>query len=87
MKWKKKSLHYSRDGLLYGLSFFLLLEWLLPLPMMTDTGYISGFLVATVLFFLVSFLQIPLLISFLTRVVIILGGLYFLFQAWRRFPI
>ena len=49
--------------------------------MMTDTGYISGFLVATVLFFLVSFLQIPLLISFLTRVVIILGGLYFLFPA------
>ncbi|MDQ0208469.1 transglutaminase-like putative cysteine protease [Alkalicoccobacillus murimartini] len=86
MRRKKKKLHIGRDGLLYGFSFLLLLEWLLPLPMMTYTGYINGFLFATVLFFLVSFLQIPLLFSFIVRTIIIFAGLFFLFPGGGASP-
>ncbi|TSB44698.1 DUF4129 domain-containing protein [Alkalicoccobacillus porphyridii] len=53
----------------------------MPLPMMTDTGHIFGFLLATALFFVISFLQVPLLASFLMRSFVILGGLYLLFPS------
>ncbi|MEN0642596.1 transglutaminase domain-containing protein [Alkalicoccobacillus gibsonii] len=87
MNQRRKHIHYGRDGFLYGLSFLLLMEWLLPLPLMTDTGSIRFFLIATFLFFVVSFLQTPLIVSFLARVVIILGSLYVLFPAGGTTPI
>lgn len=58
---------------LYSLSYLLLLEWLLPLPYITDTGYIPLFMIATLLFYLVNITQRPLLIVTVKLFVILYG--------------
>lgn len=65
--------------ILYSLSYVLLMEWLLPLPYITDTGYIFVFVVATFFFFLINFLQLPSLVVLLLKIVIIYVGLHYIF--------
>lgn len=55
------------------------MEWLLPLPYITDTGYIFVFVVATFFFFLINFLQLPSLVVLLLKIVIIYVGLHYIF--------
>ncbi len=69
----------GRDFLLYGLSFLLLLEWLLPLPYVTDTGFIHVFVLVTAVFFFITFLQLPVVISMLLKLLVIFYGLYLVF--------
>ncbi len=59
MRVEKKQMEFGRDFLLYGLSFLLLMEWLLPLPHITDTGFIHIFVLLTAVFFVVTFIQMP----------------------------
>ncbi|TWI53999.1 transglutaminase TgpA family protein [Halalkalibacter nanhaiisediminis] len=75
----KKQLEIGRDILLYGLSFLLLLEWLLPLPHITDTGFIHIFVLLTAVFFFVTFLQLPVVISLLIKTISIGYGVYLVF--------
>ncbi|OLO26712.1 hypothetical protein BTR23_22255 [Alkalihalophilus pseudofirmus] len=71
--------HKGRHFFLYMLSYVLLLEWLLPLPYITDTGFISFFIGVTLLFFLLTFLQVNVWISFPLKLGIILYGLHLMF--------
>lgn len=65
--------------ILYSLSFVLLMEWLLPLPYVTDTGYIFLFIMETFIFFILNFLQIRPLISVTCQLFVILYGLHYMF--------
>ncbi|GAE26635.1 transglutaminase-like enzymes [Halalkalibacter wakoensis JCM 9140] len=75
----KKQLETGKDFLLYGLSFMLLMEWLLPLPYITDTGYIFVFVLITAVFFFITFLQLPVMVSMLLKSLLICYGLYLVF--------
>lgn len=79
MNIEKKQMESGRNFLLYGLSFLLLLEWLLPLPYVTDTGYIHVFLLVTAVFFFITFLQLPVILSMLLKILVIFYGLYLVF--------
>ncbi|WP_239094449.1 transglutaminase domain-containing protein [Bacillus sp. B15-48] len=59
--------------LLYGLSFFLLWEWLRPVEVLTDTGYFGAFLGFTIIALLLAFINIPFIIRFFIK------GFYILF--------
>ncbi len=72
-------MEYGRDILLYGLSFLLLMEWLLPLPYVTDTGYIHVFVLLTAVFFFITFLQLPVILSMVMKSLVICYGLYLVF--------
>ncbi|MGY4691155.1 transglutaminase TgpA family protein [Salibacterium sp. K-3] len=48
-----------RIFLMYVLGYLLLMEWLIPLPDVTNTGYVPVFMAAAAFFFLVMFLQFP----------------------------
>ncbi|GAF66767.1 DUF4129 domain-containing transglutaminase family protein [Alkalihalobacillus trypoxylicola] len=74
-----KTNEFGRNLLLYGLSFLLLLEWIIPLPQISDTGYIPIFILITFLFFVVTFLQLPLMISILLKILIIISSIHFIF--------
>ena len=79
MRLEKKQIDSGRDFLLYGLSFLLLLEWLLPLPYVTDTGFISVFVLITAVFFFITYLQLPVIISMILKLLVICYGLYLVF--------
>ncbi|WP_035711052.1 transglutaminase family protein [Salibacterium aidingense] len=59
--------------LMYMLGYLLLMEWLIPLPEITQTGYVPVFMAASGFFFLVMFFQFPWWASLL----LIGGGLLF----------
>ncbi len=69
----------GRNFFLYALTYLLLLEWLMPLPDITDTGYINVFMVFTAFFFLITFFQFPLWISFPIKVIVIFYGIHLIF--------
>lgn len=77
----------GRSLLLYMLSFLLLLEWLVPLPYVTDTGFIPLFIICTLFFFMVTFLQLPLWLSMILKTCAILFGIHFMFFAENLFSI
>ena len=79
VRLEKRQMESGRDFLLYGLSFLLLLEWLLPLPYVTDTGFIQVFVLVSAVFFFITFLQLPILISMLLKLLVIFYGLYLVF--------
>ncbi|MCM3716347.1 transglutaminase domain-containing protein [Alkalihalobacillus oceani] len=79
MRLEKKQMEFGRDFLLYGLSFLLLMEWLLPLPYITDTGFIHIFILFTAIFFFVTFIQLPLFVSMLIKTVVIVYGMFLVF--------
>ncbi|AIC95672.1 transglutaminase TgpA family protein [Shouchella lehensis] len=68
-----------RDVFLYALGFILLLEWLYPVPYITNGSDIPAFITIAGLFFLVTLVRLPMIVSLLLRVVIIIGALYWLF--------
>lgn len=76
---EKKTMNLGRDFFLYGLGFLLLMEWLLPLPSITDTGYIRVFVIFTSLFFLITFLQLPLAVSMVVKLGLSIYGIYLIF--------
>lgn len=67
------------DFLLYSLAFVLLMEWLLPLPYITDTGFIFVFVLATFVFFAVNFLQLPVVLTIAIKLFVMLAGLHYMF--------
>ncbi|WP_096201847.1 transglutaminase TgpA family protein [Bacillus sp. FJAT-45350] len=69
----------ARNLFLYGLSYLLLMEWLMPLPEVTDTGYIHVFMLFASFFFLITFLQVPWWLSLIGKVIVTLYGLHILF--------
>ncbi|KHF38465.1 transglutaminase TgpA family protein [Halalkalibacter okhensis] len=79
MRLDQKQTETGRDFLLYGLSFLLLMEWLLPLPHITDTGYIFVFVLVTAVFFFITFLQLPVFVSMVLKSLVICYGLYLVF--------
>lgn len=79
MRVEKRQMEFGRDFLLYGLSFLLLMEWLLPLPHITDTGFIHIFVVLTAVFFFVTFIQLPVVFSLLVKTIVIGYGMYVVF--------
>ncbi|ARK28691.1 transglutaminase TgpA family protein [Halalkalibacter krulwichiae] len=79
MRLSNKQITSGRDFLLYGLSFLLLMEWLFPLPYVTDTGYIHVFVLLSAVFFFITFLQLPVLVSVLFKLMVIYYGLYLVF--------
>ncbi|MDT8862449.1 DUF3488 and transglutaminase-like domain-containing protein [Alkalihalobacillus sp. MEB130] len=79
MRLDKKQAETGRDFLLYGLSFLLLMEWLLPLPHITDTGYMIVFVLVTAVFFFITFLQLPVIVSMLLKSLVVCYGLYLVF--------
>ncbi|RKD71273.1 transglutaminase superfamily protein [Sinobaca qinghaiensis] len=44
---------------MYVLGYILLMEWLLPLPEVSDTGFVPMFMMASAFFFLVTFFRFP----------------------------
>ncbi|WP_059105365.1 DUF4129 domain-containing transglutaminase family protein [Shouchella shacheensis] len=78
MRKTKKKVRFFRDFFLYALGFLLLLEWLYPVPYVTDTASIEFFIVATALFFILTALQSPLIVGFLLRGLVVVGTLYWL---------
>ncbi|MFB5661233.1 DUF3488 and DUF4129 domain-containing transglutaminase family protein [Alteribacillus sp. HJP-4] len=50
---------------LYMLGYLLLMEWLLPLPEVTDTGYVPVFMVAAFFYFIIMFVRFPWWLSLL----------------------
>ncbi|WDF04502.1 transglutaminase TgpA family protein [Shouchella hunanensis] len=68
-----------RDVFLYALGFILLLEWLYPVPYITNGGDIPAFITISGLFFLVTLVRLPMIVSFFLRAVIIIGALFWLF--------
>ncbi|WP_227939191.1 transglutaminase TgpA family protein [Alkalihalobacillus deserti] len=87
MRIEKRQMESGRDFLLYGLSFLLLLEWLLPLPHVTDTGFIYVFVLVTAVFFFITFLQLPVVLSMLLKIFVIFYGLYLVFFEGRFFSL
>ncbi|WP_017729393.1 transglutaminase TgpA family protein [Halalkalibacterium ligniniphilum] len=75
----KKSLDLGQDFLLYGLSFLLLMEWLLPLPHITETGYIHLFVIFAGCYFFITFLQLPFLVSVSIKALITVYGIFLIF--------
>lgn len=63
----------------YMCGYLLLIEWLLPLPEVSSTGYISLFIAVTGFFFLIVFLDFPAWITLPTIGGIILLILHLLF--------
>ncbi|MCL7748884.1 transglutaminase TgpA family protein [Halalkalibacter alkaliphilus] len=80
MRLDQKQTETGRDFLLYGLSFLLLMEWLLPLPHITDTGYIFVFVLVTAVFFFITFLQLPVIVSMVLKSLVVFYGLYLVFM-------
>lgn len=76
---QKKQIDTSRDLLLYAMSFILLLEWLWPLPHITNTGFIHIFIMITAIYFVVTFLQLPVYISLPVKVIVTAYGLFLVF--------
>lgn len=70
-----------RDLSLYMFGFLLLLEWLYPVPYLTYSDNVTTFLVGTVLFFVITFLRLPIIISLLLRGVVVLACLFWLFPS------
>ncbi len=79
MMARKINMELGRDFFIYGLSFLLLLEWLLPLPEISDTGFMPMIFFITVLFFIVTFLQLPIWLSLLIKAFIIGYGICIVF--------
>ncbi|MFS0787821.1 transglutaminaseTgpA domain-containing protein [Shouchella sp. 1P09AA] len=73
--------HALRDYFLYGLGFILLLEWLYPVPYITSGGGVTAFIVIAAVFFIVTLLRLPIILSFLLRVVVTVGALFWLFPS------
>ncbi len=69
----------AQNFFLYGLSFLLLLEWLMPLPIISYTGFISIFVAVTALFFFITFFQLPIGWSIGLKTIVIIAGLYLMF--------
>ncbi|WP_209125654.1 transglutaminaseTgpA domain-containing protein [Alkalihalobacillus sp. BA299] len=69
----------GRHFFLYMLSYILLLEWLLPLPYITDTGYISFFIGVTLFFSFLTFMQVKVWISLPLKLGLIFYGLHLMF--------
>ncbi|WP_078551350.1 transglutaminase TgpA family protein [Bacillus alkalicellulosilyticus] len=69
----------GKNLLLYGLGLLLLLEWLYPLSYVTNTGYISLFVIITIGFFVITYLQIKLWLSFILKSFLIAYGLHVMF--------
>ncbi|WP_245757902.1 transglutaminase TgpA family protein [Alteribacillus iranensis] len=65
--------NYPRLFLSYVLGYLLFMEWLLPLPEITDTGYLPLFMGIAGVFFLITFLSLPWWAS----VLLFTGGLLF----------
>lgn len=87
MRIEKKQMEIGRDFFLYGLSFLLLMEWLLPLPHITDTGYIHVFVLCMAVFFFITFLQLPVLLSMFLKFLTIVYGVYLVFYNMSFFSI
>ncbi|MDQ0300449.1 hypothetical protein J2S78_002917 [Salibacterium salarium] len=65
--------------LTYMLGYLILMEWLIPLPEVTQTGYVTVFMVASAFFFLVMFLQFSWWICLLLFTGGILFGIHTIF--------
>ncbi|WP_088106117.1 transglutaminase TgpA family protein [Halalkalibacter urbisdiaboli] len=76
---RRNRLDLGKDFFLYGLSFLLLMEWLLPLPHITDTGFIYVFVIVTAAYFIITFLQLPVWISVGIKVLLTIYGLSLVF--------
>ncbi|GAF14758.1 LOW QUALITY PROTEIN: transglutaminase-like enzyme [Bacillus sp. JCM 19045] len=70
-----------RDLLLYMFGFLLLLEWLYPVPHLTYSHGVTTFVVGTILFFVITFLRLPLVVSLLLRGTVVLACLFWLFPS------
>ncbi|WP_026673382.1 DUF4129 domain-containing transglutaminase family protein [Alkalihalobacterium bogoriense] len=64
---------------LYVLGLLLFLEWMYPLPYVTDTGYISIFVIFTFIFFVITYCQLRVWLSFLLKCFFIGYGLHVMF--------
>lgn len=69
----------ARDFFLYSLSFLLLLEWLFPLPYISDTGFMNIIYFVAGILFLVTFLQFPVWVSIPIKIAMIYFGLCLVF--------
>ncbi|WP_227521973.1 transglutaminase TgpA family protein [Bacillus solitudinis] len=76
---KKRPLDLGKDFFLYGLSFLLLMEWLLPLPRITDTGFIHVFVFVTIAYFVITFLQLPVIVSSSLKFLVTSYGIFLMF--------
>nr|WP_275899590.1 transglutaminase domain-containing protein [Bacillus piscicola] len=75
----------------YTLAYLLLMEWLLPLPTVTDTGFMPVFVAESAFFFIVMFFGIPWWGRILLIGTSILFGLHLIFfdtpflrEGWRE---
>ncbi|WP_157842880.1 transglutaminase TgpA family protein [Bacillus sp. FJAT-44742] len=73
------SLRTPRHFFVYMLGFLLLTEWLMPLPAVSDTGFISLYVGATALFFMLTFFRIPWWALIPLMGIIIMYGLHLIF--------
>lgn len=65
--------------LIYFFGFLLLWEWLRPLKLLTDTGYISVFLLFIFVSLLLSYLRWHFVITFSIKFIFILSSLHFFY--------
>lgn len=75
-----KNKQKGRTLFLYGLSLILLIEWLLPLPFITDTGFIHLFLYYTFFCFLLTYLQLSVWVSIGCKTFAMIYGLHIMFN-------
>ncbi|MBU8906359.1 transglutaminase TgpA family protein [Desertibacillus haloalkaliphilus] len=74
-----KNVQIRRYFFAYGLGFLLLWEWLLPLPVFSDTGNIHVFILFIAFSFIVTFLQLRYWISVPLQFIAMLVGLHLLY--------
>ncbi|MBB5172574.1 transglutaminase TgpA family protein [Texcoconibacillus texcoconensis] len=72
-------------GLVYGLMFFLLWEWLRPFPVFTDTGELHVFVWFMLVCFVVVFLQLGFVLSFVVVLFASVYGLHEIFYGGAFF--
>ncbi|PSL47002.1 uncharacterized protein DUF4129 [Salsuginibacillus halophilus] len=68
-----------KQAVVFMLAFLLLMEWLVPLPAVTDTGFIHIFMIVAAIYFLIMFLQLPNWLTLLLMSGVTLYGLHHIF--------
>ncbi|WP_018923632.1 DUF4129 domain-containing transglutaminase family protein [Salsuginibacillus kocurii] len=76
----RESMRTPRHALIYILGFLLLMEWLVPLPVISDTGYIPIFMLMTAIYFLIMFLRLPFYVTIPLLGLVSLYGLHHIFM-------
>ncbi|WP_233144165.1 DUF4129 domain-containing transglutaminase family protein [Lottiidibacillus patelloidae] len=69
----------SSSFLLFVLGFLLFLEWLRPLPEITETGHLGLFMMFSAYTFFLSYMQLPILVAFPVKLAMVLYVIHVLF--------